>query len=315
MKYLNFIKKNLIYILPFIIWLWIIYGNYFETSFLKKFVLLFTFIMIYPQMVNLNFKQLFEKPNIKLKLASLWVNFILIPLLAFMLSKIFFSNDPMNAVWLFLIALLPTGSMTLAFTWMAKGNLSAAIRISVFSLLLSAILTPLYLLYFMWEVVTIDFLMISKKILLVIILPWLLWIITRYFVIKKTWEKDFKIKFWQKIWWFSSLWVIAMIFSIMAMKSQFIINNPTKILFYLIPLSIFYISIYIISIVLWKKFFHKKDAIALVFSTALRNLSIALAIAMTSFGEKGTNIALIISIAFILQIKFWYIFSKYTKNF
>jgi predicted Na+-dependent transporter len=58
-----------------------------------------------------------------------------------------------------------------------------------------------------------------------------------------------------------------------------------------------------------KKFFSRGDGIALVYGTVLRNLSIALAIAMTSFGKDGSSIALVIALGYIIQIQLsaWYV--------
>ncbi len=308
MKILKYLQKNLVYMLPIAIVIGIIAGNSINTSFLKSFILPFTFLMIYPQMVNLNLAKLFEKPNTKLKVASIVLNFIVIPLIAFGLGRIFFANSHLDAVGLFLIALLPTGSMTLAFTGLTKGNLPAAIRISVFSLLTASFLAPLYLYQFMGEVIEINFLLITKKILLVILLPLILGVITRYFVIKKTGQKDYKEKFGQKMGSVSVIGVLGMVFSVMAMKAEFIVDNPTKILFYIIPLLFFYGLNYTISTIIGKMFFNRKDALALVFGTSLRHLAIALAVAVTSFGEVGFRMAIIISIAFVFQIKIgaWY---------
>jgi len=58
-----------------------------------------------------------------------------------------------------------------------------------------------------------------------------------------------------------------------------------------------------------KYFFKRGDAIAMVFGVVMRDLSIALAIAMTAFKEQGMTIALLISLAYVIQIQSaaWYI--------
>ena len=50
--------------------------------------------------------------------------------------------------------------------------------------------------------------------------------------------------------------------------------------------------------------FKRGDVIALVFGTAMRNLSIALALAMTVFGAAGSDIAIVIAVGFIVQVQF-----------
>ncbi|MEM7669309.1 MAG: hypothetical protein AAF317_09185 [Pseudomonadota bacterium] len=66
----------------------------------------------------------------------------------------------------------------------------------------------------------------------------------------------------------------------------------------------------LLSTLVGKFFFARGDAIALVYGTVMRNLSIALAIAMTAFGnEQGSEIALIIAMAYIIQVQAaaWYV--------
>jgi predicted Na+-dependent transporter len=51
------------------------------------------------------------------------------------------------------------------------------------------------------------------------------------------------------------------------------------------------------------------DAIALVYGTVMRNLSIVLAVAINAFGAAGSDAALVIAIAYIIQVQSaaWYV--------
>lgn len=64
-----------------------------------------------------------------------------------------------------------------------------------------------------------------------------------------------------------------------------------------------------------KTFFNRGDGIALVYGTVMRNLSIALAVAINAFGEAGTDAALVIALAYIIQVQSaaWYF--KFTDTF
>jgi ACR3 family arsenite transporter len=55
--------------------------------------------------------------------------------------------------------------------------------------------------------------------------------------------------------------------------------------------------------------FFPGEAITLVYGKVMRNLSIALAIAMTVFKENGSEIAVIIALAYIIQVQsaVWYV--------
>ena len=58
-----------------------------------------------------------------------------------------------------------------------------------------------------------------------------------------------------------------------------------------------------------KLFFSREDALAMVFGVVMRDLSIALAVAMSAFCEEGSTIALLIAMAYIFQVQSatWYL--------
>jgi predicted Na+-dependent transporter len=84
---------------------------------------------------------------------------------------------------------------------------------------------------------------------------------------------------------------------------------PGLLLGIFIPLLILYVANFALSTLVGKLFFARGDAIALVYGTVMRNLSIALAIAINSFGEAGANAALVIALAYIIQVQSaaWYV--------
>ena len=101
----------------------------------------------------------------------------------------------------------------------------------------------------------------------------------------------------------SLLGVIGIIFTAMSLKAPTILGDPLQLLFLAIPLVILYAINYAVTTFVGCKFFPREDGIALVFGTVMRNLSIALAIAVTVFDEAGASMAMIISIAYIIQIE------------
>jgi len=100
----------------------------------------------------------------------------------------------------------------------------------------------------------------------------------------------------------------------MALKAQSIASNPAQLIKLIIPLLVLYGLNFLLSTLVGKFFFTRGDAIALVYGTVMRNLSIALAIAMTAFGKEGSEIALIIALAYIIQVQSaaWYV--KFTDR-
>ena len=108
---------------------------------------------------------------------------------------------------------------------------------------------------------------------------------------------------------FSALGVTMIAFTAMSLKAKNIIANPSDIVAILIPLVVFYVLSYVMLSIIGKLFFKREDAIAMVFGVVMRDLSIALAIAMTAFKEQGMTIALLIALAYVIQIQSaaWYI--------
>jgi predicted Na+-dependent transporter len=76
-----------------------------------------------------------------------------------------------------------------------------------------------------------------------------------------------------------------------------------------LPLLLLYGFNYLLSTVVGKMFLKRGDAIALVYGTVMRNLSIALAVAMNAFGAAGSDAALVIALAYIIQVQSaaWYV--------
>jgi predicted Na+-dependent transporter len=70
-----------------------------------------------------------------------------------------------------------------------------------------------------------------------------------------------------------------------------------------------YLLNFTISTLVGKFLFKRDDAIALVYGTVMRNLSIALAIAINAFGNAGTETALVIAVSYIIQVQAaaWYV--------
>ena len=134
-------------------------------------------------------------------------------------------------------------------------------------------------------------------------------LITQYYVKKKygsqTWDQQIKPKFPP----FSALGVVLIAFVAMSLKANHIIANPGDIVSILLPLSLFYAASYGLLTLLGRLFFSRADAVAMVFGVVMRDLSIALAIAMTAFGKQGTTIALLIALAYVIQIQSaaWYV--------
>jgi arsenite transporter len=313
LKALSFLQKNLVWSIPISMLLGLAAGFLFDAVPLKRLIIPVTFIMVYPMMATLDVQSMFKGRDYKLQLMTQLINFILIPLLAFYTGKLFFSGGDQKfglwAVGLFLIGVLPTSGMTISWTGFAKGNKEAAIKMVVFGLVLGALAAPVYTKIFMGATVNVDMLHMFRQIVLFVFVPLAAGILTQVLAKKRfgvqTWNQRIKPKFPP----FSALGVILIAFVAMALKSKNIIANPTDIVSIAVPLVVFYIISYGVLSFAGRLLFKREDAIAMVFGVVMRDLSIALAIAMTAFGPEGLTIALLIALAYVIQIQSaaWYV--------
>ncbi|MBM7855157.1 ACR3 family arsenite efflux pump ArsB [Desulfohalotomaculum tongense] len=308
-KIISVLQKNLTWSIPLFMLLGILSGYFYDPSILKAAIIPFTFLMVYPMMVNLKIEELFSVGNIKLNITAQIINFIIIPFVGFGMGKLFFPQNPVFILGFLITSLLPTSGMTISWTGFAKGDVPAAIKLTVIGLVLGSILTPFYLQFLMGTVIKIPLMDVFKNILLVVFIPMIAGYATQRFIIQKygkeRYQKDFKPKFPM----LSTVGVLGIVFIAMALKSKTIISNPVLLLYIFLPLFLFYSFNFIFSTIIAKALFKRGEAIALVYGTVMRNLSIALAIAMTAFGEKGADIALIIAVGYIIQVQAaaWYV--------
>jgi len=313
-KLLKSMQKNLIVAIPLTMLGGFFTGLNIDSSPLKQLILPLTFLMVYPMMISLPLKKIFEGGDLKLQLVTQLLNFTLIPFCAFIIGKWLFADSPYIALGLLLTSLLPTSGMTISWTGMARGNMAAAVKMTIFGLLIGSMLTPVYIKVLMGAEIDIPLVKIFKQILIVVLIPLIAGNLTQRYLIRRYgmahYQKDLKPIFAP----FSTLGVVGIVFIAMALKAESIASDPSQLIKFIIPLIMLYGLNFTISTLIGKFFFQRGDAIAMVYGTVMRNLSIALAIAMTAFGKEGSDIALIIALGYIIQVQSaaWYV--KFTDR-
>ena len=311
---LKVLQNNLVSAIPISMLCGLIGGGYlFDAKPLKQLIIPITFIMVYPMMVTLNIKSIFKGSDLKLQLTTQFINFIIVPAVVFAIGKIFLNGGAEKyglwAVGLFLIGVLPASGMTISWTGFANGNKEAATKMLVFGLIIGSVAAPIYTKVFMGTTVDVNMLHMFRQICIFVFVPLVAGILTQQYLVrkhgKKAWLNIYKPKFPAV----SALGVILIAFVAMSLKAKNILANPGDILTIIIPLIIFYFISYSLLTIVGKLFFQRSDAIAMVFGVVMRDLSIALAIAMTAFQEQGMTIALLISLAYVIQIQSaaWYV--------
>lgn len=315
MKLLSRITGNLTVAIPVAMLLGLGYGLIAPTDWLRTLIVPLTLLMVYPMMVNLKLRTLLVGGDGKAQLLAQAINFAVIPFVAFALGRLWFPEQPYFALGLLLASLLPTSGMTIAWTGFAKGNLPAAIKMTVVGLILGSLLTPFYVQWLMGATVAVDLFEIFLQIVLVVFLPMLAGQLTQAHLLRRHGQQAFQLHWAPRFPPLSTLGVLGIVFVALALKGATLVAHPEMLLDIVLPLFVLYLFNYAFSTFVARRLLPRGDAIALVYGTVMRNLSIALALAMNAFGAAGEDAALLIAVAYVIQVQSaaWYV--KFSDRF
>ena len=313
-KFLGALSKNLTWAIPVMMLAGFLFGMSTGAAFLKMLILPFTILMVYPMMVTLKIKHVFKGGDIRTQVLTQVINFGVIPFAAYAAGRVFFAENPYMALGLLLAALVPTSGMTISWTGFAKGDLAAAVRMTVIGLVLGSIATPFYVKGLMGAQVEMNLTSIFQQIGLIVFLPMIAGYVTQQTLIKRHGSESFQKILAPRFPGFSTLGVLGIVFIAMALKAKSLATHPELLVKIIVPLFLLYAFNYVLSTLIGKLFLSRGHAIAMVYGTVMRNLSIALAVAINAFGQAGSDAALVIAIAYIIQVQSaaWYV--KFTSR-
>jgi len=305
-RLLTSLPKRLVLLIPASMLLGLGAGLVWDMSPLKVLVLPITMLMVYPMLVNFRIGEALSLRDWRAVGIAMALNFIALPLIAWGLARTFFAGEPGLFVGLLLVGLIPTSGMTISWTGFAQGNVSAAVRMTVVGLLVAALLAPVYLLVFAGAVVDVDVLDIGRTVLLVVFVPMIAGVATRYFLVRRYGQPHYKQHIAPLFPGLSTIGVMAIVFLAIGLKARMIAADPGLLLRVAVPLIVFYLTAFALATVASRVALSRSDALAAVFGSVMRNLSVALGIAIASFGPEA---ALVLAAAYIVQVQgaAWYV--------
>jgi arsenite transporter len=273
---------------------------------LKVLVLPLTMLMVYPMLVNVKMRDAFNPADSRVVGTAMLLNFVALPLVAWLLARVFFASDAGLFVGMVLAGLFPTSGMTISWTGFAKGNVAAAVKMTVIGLIAASLLAPVYLKVFAGRVVPVDLLGVLSTVLLVVAVPLVAAQLTRVVLVRRYGPERFGVRIAPVFPGLSVLGVLGITFLAVGLKAEMIVTRPELTLAIVAPLLIFYLANFALSTLVGRVLFNRGDAIALVYGTVMRNLSIALGIAITTFGPEA---ALVLAAGYIVQVQAaaWYV--------